>query len=256
MELMELMHKLSLPTRRIQVSKRNRQDGFTIIELLIAMSIFTVVLLVLTGAIVQIGRLYYKGMTASRTQEAARNVVDDITRSIQYTPGKVLTSAGYPSLNTPAPNKAICIGQRRYSYVQGQQTKVAINQRSLVVDDAPSSCTLPPSALNVASNGVTIGNSMLSDGMRLAKLVVEDKTIDPTLADGAYRVTVRIVYGDDDLLCVESGVLASGATCNNATQMSNTEIAGATNLRCKDIRSGSEFCAMSELSTIVERRLR
>lgn len=229
------------------MSRYSNQRGFTIIELLIAMSVFTIVLLVLTGAIVQIGRLYYKGLTMSRTQEATRNVIEDVTRSIHYTPGVVKNVSG------PGTNRGVCVGLRRYSFVQGQQTKLDLNRRSLVSDENPGGC---PSNVALNIGATTAGNSMLSDGMRLSNLSVQDNSTDPTLPAGAYRVTVRVVYGDDDLLCLESGVPASGATCTNNTQMASTEIAGASNLRCKDIRNGSEFCAVSELSTIVERRLR
>jgi hypothetical protein len=49
---------------------------------------------------------------------------------------------------------------------------------------------------------------------------------------GLYSIDVRVVYGDDDLLI-------------NPT---------ATNATCK-VGSGSQFCAVSELSTVVQQRI-
>lgn len=222
---------------------KNKQAGFTIIELLIAMSVFTIVLLLLTGAVVQIGRLYYKGLTMSRTQEAARTVVDDISRSIQYSPGVVKTVPPSGS------NQAVCVGLRRYSFVQGQQAKRDANTRVFVSDENPAGCSsnVP---LNLATD--PSGKALLADGMRVSRLTV---TPEPSIGSNAFRVTARIIYGDDDLLCVESGVLSNGATCTNNIGMAAADITNRNDLRCKDVRSGSEFCALSELSTIVERRL-
>lgn len=228
------------------MSKPN-QKGFTIIELLIAMSIFTVLLLVLTGAVVQIGRLYYKGLTMSRTQEAARTVMDDLSRAIQYTPGIVKTTL------TPAGNsQGVCVGSRRYSFVPGRKLDKDVSGRSLVADQDLSGCT---AAQNLSS--ATAGNELLADKMRVSQLRIQSSVEDPTLAPQAYRVTVRIVYGDDDLMCSPSvTVTTDGAHCSNGSgSISAALLSSSRDLQCKNIKSGTQFCAVAELSTIVERRL-
>ncbi len=92
--------------------------------------------------------------------------------------------------------------------------------------------------------------------MRVSKLTIQDSTTDSTLATGVYRVNVRVIYGDDDLLCRQVGNFGgSGADCFNDIPMTAAEISSANDLQCKNIRSGTQFCAASELSTIVERRL-
>ena len=65
--------------------------------------------------------------------------------------------------------------------------------------------------------------------MRISKLQVERM---PGTAD-TWRVTVRVVYGDNDLL-------------NNPT---------AEDASCKVSISGSQYCAQAELTTYVKKRI-
>jgi hypothetical protein len=70
---------------------------------------------------------------------------------------------------------------------------------------------------------------LLQQRMRLAKL-----QITPIGAGGElYRITIRVVYGDDDLI-------------SNPTQ---------DNAACKVSISGSQYCAQSDLSTVVKKRI-
>lgn len=219
------------------MSKRNQQ-GFTIVELLIAMTIFTIVLLVLTGAVVQIGRLYTKGLTASRTQEVARAVIDDLSRAIQYTPGVIKELAATPADNT----SSVCVGSRRYDFIQNRLVdKNQTTGRSLVSGDDPANCTSTTNLITAST-----GNEMLGNDMRVSNLAIDTTS----LTTGAYRVTVRIVYGADDLLCTQAA-----GNCNNNVELNAAQLRAAKDLQCKNIRSGTQFCAVSELSTIVERRL-
>ena len=64
---------------------KTKNSGFTIIELMIATSVFAVVLVVAASGILAIGMLYYKGVTSSRTQEAARSISNTIANTIQFT---------------------------------------------------------------------------------------------------------------------------------------------------------------------------
>lgn len=221
--------------------KRLRNDGFTIIELLIATVVFSIVLLTISGAIIQIGRIYFKGVTEARTQEAARSVLADITQDLQMTSGQV-TLTGLD--NSTAGSQGFCIDTTRFSYVLGQQR--AGDNHALVADTIPAGC-LSSKAQDI-TGATPAGTELLGDNMRLAKLSIEQQLPNhPTM----YKVTARIVYGDDDLLCV-----AALNNCSSDTTMSSSQIAAARDLRCKDIRSGTQFCAVSELSTMVERRLK
>lgn len=295
---------------------RKREDGFTIVELMIATAVFSVVLLVISAAIVQIGRLYYKGITGARTQEVARSVLTDIADTVQFGNGQItsrLQNAGDDRFGS------ICVATQHYSYALGKQ--IANGQHGLVLKDVPSGCSSEP-VQNLS--GAVSGQELLGDKMRLANfsvvprdlykvtlqnvggnpwglvgairaatgmdvaqtwLLVQAAQSTPTViaqnlsqsdaqslinnlgaqgataimspSTGMYKITVRVVYGDDDLLCSPNleGLGVAGAACSSTQSMDANDITRARDLTCKGIRSGTQFCAVSELSTIVERRL-
>lgn len=234
--------------------KQSRNSGFTIIELLVATAVFSVVLLVISAAIIQIGRLYYKGITSARTQEVARSVMNDISQAIQFNVGQVeeIGAPGYSNANDNGNSRAICIATQQYSFELGQQR--SDSKHALVMREVPSGC-LGMDAQNM-DNASVEGSELLGDKMRLANLEVQHQGG----TDNAYKITVRVVYGDSDLLCDPSAT-SGKASCtssdgwNESIASDATAIANTRNLSCKNIRSGTQFCAASELSTIVKRRL-
>jgi Tfp pilus assembly protein PilW len=198
------------------------EAGFTIVELMIATMVFGMVLLVVTTAILQITRIYYKGITQARTQSVARSAMDMISQGIQFSGGSVTSTPG--SYNT------FCVGNKQYSFVLGKQvTESTPNSlqtyHALVVDDEPG-CT-SSTAASPMSTAVTTGRELLDPSMRLSKMSVQN------IGTKLYKVTIKVVYGDDDLL-------------NNPT---------ADNANCKNATVGTQFCAVSELTTVVTKRV-
>ena len=213
------------------MSRHKRQQGFTILELLVATAVFSMVLLVITAGILQVTRVYYKGVTESNTQNIARSVIDVISQSIQFGGGDVIpTTAGTA---TPSAPRAFCVGNKRYTYALGWQvvdsnTPNATQNQShhaLVLDDEAGCSASAPNDIDQAAID---GRELLGPNMRLSKLTVE--SAGPNL----YKVVVRVVYGDNDLL--KSPPTSDSTTCINE-------------------RSGTQFCAISELSTVVAKRV-
>lgn len=200
--------------------------GFTIIELLIATAVFAVVLMVVTTGILQVTRVYYKGVTESTTQDAARGIIDTISQAIQFSGSTVTTTPGSP---TPGQSYAFCVGNQQFSYTLGYQLMespdTSQTYHALVVNTL-AGCSSSSPAQDVRSSLVS-GRELLGPRMRLSNLSVTN--IGPDL----YRVQVRIVYGDDDLL-------------DNA----NTPTAV-----CKNVNAGTQFCAVSDLSTVIKKRV-
>lgn len=229
-----------------------RERGFTIIELMIATVVFSVVLLVLTGALIQIGHVYYKGVTSARTQEVARSVVDDVAQSMQMSGGTVIPSDGSM---TNGIVKGVCVGTRRYSFAQGRQLTSSTHNR-FVADTVTNGCASGPGGTkarsdNTVGTGMTGpltggGQELLGERMRLVDFQL---TQNPTNAQ-LYSITVRVAYGDDDLLC--SKALAGDCNVNGVSSSVSTF---RNDLVCKDIRAGSQFCAVSEIKTTVLKRL-
>ncbi len=175
--------------------KRLDRKGFTIIELLIATVIFAVILLIMTAAVVQFGRIYYKGVISSRTQEAARSVTEDIGRSIQFGGGAGINTNGFK-----------CFGNRSFSYRTG--FAVQPGQNALVAQTVPSCASASAVPLNSGSlpPGAT---ELLGNNMRLIGFDVQE-------SGSQYRIIISVGYGDDDLLaggeCTQS-LSAGGQFC-------------------------------------------
>lgn len=224
--------------------RRIKNDGFTIVELMIATVVFSVVMLVVTGGIIQIGRLYYKGITATRTQGVTRSIMEDVSQAIQFNTGTVSDE----SVDDNNQSTMRCIGNREYDYLLGQQVKDG--KHGLVVQsELPTACTTIP---DMTSTSIA-GQELLGQHMRLAKFEINP------LDNHRYEIIIRVVYGEDDLLCATDDNPdiqgANGTSCTDSAPMDPAIIPQARDLACKNIRSGSQFCAMSELKTTVERRL-
>lgn len=205
---------------------RNQSAGFTIVELMIATAVFGTVLLLITTAILQITRVYYKGITESRTQDTSRTIIDLVSQGIQFSGGDVTTTIASP---TAGSSYAFCVGGKQYSYTLGYQLSdnptATQTYHALVVDDL-AGCTAGSTAQNVRAATVS-GRELVAPNMRLANLQVA------SAGSNLYRVTVRVVYGDNDLL-------------NNPNDQ---------NASCRQAIAGRQFCAVSELSTIVTKRV-
>jgi len=209
--------------------RRKRQGmeasgGFTIVELLIATLVFSVVLLIVTSGIMQVTRVYMKGVTETNTQNTARSVMDTISQAIQFGGGVVTQTATSPVSGT---DYAFCIGSQQFSYRLGWQVENGTNATNHqawhgLVQRSAADC----SAQNLGNQAVS-GRDLIGQHMRLANLIVQ------SIGNNQYKVQVRIVYGDDDLL-------------NNPT---------ATSAKCKDIRAGTQFCSQAELTSVVVKRV-
>ncbi|MBI1856818.1 type II secretion system protein [Candidatus Saccharibacteria bacterium] len=208
---------------------KNKQTGFTIIELLIATLVFSVILLLATSGLLQIGRLYNKGVINSRTQEVARTIMEDISQSIQFNGGNV-TPAIMSSGVAPNTSTGFCIGQRRYSMILGKEMADTSTSHGLVADTITSSCTTSVAALDLSQTsppGANNPREFLAPFMRIAYLDVT------SYGNNLYRISLRLAYGDDDLLTSLTGYTA----------------------QCKD-EDGTQFCSTAELSTIIQKRVK
>lgn len=197
------------------------KKGFTIVELLIATLVFSVVLLAVTVGIIQITRVYYKGINEANTQDTARGVMDTISQAIQFSGSDVYPTAS----SAPGASTSFCIGNQQFSYKLGYQlveSSPNTNQTTKALwQSTTSGCTGNPAA-------APTGLELLSPKMRLSNLTVSEVNGDPNI----WKVSVRVVYGDDDLL-------------NNPT---------GTDASCKG-DAGGQFCSVSELTTTVVKRV-
>lgn len=205
------------------------QRGFTIMELLIATLVFSIVLLLVTAGILQIARVYLKGVTESNTQNTARSIMDTISQAIQFSGGDVTEAIA----TTPGTDYSFCVGNQQFSYRLGWQvedrhdpTPTVTQTWHALVQNSASGCSSSSPAQVLTSETIS-GRDLVGPHMRLSKLIVDN------IGGNLYKVQVKVVYGDSDLL-------------NNPT---------AGNASCRGVQAGTQFCSVSELSTIVVKRV-
>lgn len=225
---------------------RHHTKGFTLVELLIATVVFSIVLLTASAALIQVGRLYYKGVITNRTQNVARSVMDNVTQAGQFSSGDFTTST---SGSNPTA-QILCIGTTRYTYVVGprRQAKApngydpATNTiKHVLWQDTilNGECTVDkpdlkldnPNDYEGVANKNRNGQELLDENMRLGKFniaALAGNTQDVLTAD------IRVLYGVNEVL-------------NNPN-----DPATAT---CISSRLGGQWCAVSELSSVVYRRV-
>lgn len=207
----------------------HNQKGFTIIELMISTTVFSVMLVLASAGIIQIGRIYYKGITTNRTQETTRAIVDDVSRNYQITPNtsfrQVNGASGAPS--------AVCVGLIRYTYQLGAITTES--QHGLWTDRIKASGACEPLDLSASipsddnTDTTDLGKGtqreLLARNMRVDQFSVSKSSADNTL-----NVKVRVIYGALDVW-------------DTATQS------------CKSTLFGGQFCAAASLESFVKARL-
>ena len=217
------------------------KSGFTILELLIATTVFSVILLIVTTGIIKVGNIYYKGIISSKTQDSIRSISNDLSSTIQFANG-IKTDA----LNPPADQKIFCMGDVRYVYFPNKIFKKdGANDEfnsGLYSEDLASGSKCVVSSTTQCAGLTTIDcykerRQLLGKNMRVLTLNVAK--VGST--DNLWAINAKLAYGDDDLLTNDGNPDISPAT-----------LAGVT---CKSGISGSSFCSVAQLDTIVKKRL-
>lgn len=237
---------------KITGRQQNREAGFTIIELMVATVVFSVVLIILTAGVIAITRTYSKGIVLTNTQNTARSIMDSISQTIEFNGGSIDWPPGVGGRE--AMQGRGCIGNQAYDFTIGFQ----------LLDS--------PSDPDQASHGLTKtsgvsgchhemaptfggGTELLSPHMRLTNLNVEAINAN----DRLYKVDVTVAYGDYDLLCSPSlnGHAGGCKDTDAAVTLQSNDIQQFVTLPDLTCHSGADtqFCAVSALSTVVQQRL-
>ncbi len=232
----------------MRLKPNKEQLGFTIIELLIATTVFSVLLVGVLASFVKISDLFYKGVSMSKTQEDARNIVQSITDDIQFTSSNVDNMRADHSqfvYNGSSPSGyaqqgAFCVGNHKYSFQIGKQ--VDSTTYGLGRDTIAGGCDTnasPSPAVN-----------MLDAGMQLNELIVNCSGG----STGRCNVKIHVIfYGVD-----HTGQFYSQCTndpmpdCpNSANYLSDQSL--APDARCTGSIQSTDLCAAVDYdSTVLE----
>lgn len=223
---------------------KNGSRGFTIVELLISTAVFSVVLLLCATAIVQVGRMFYKGTVINKTQATSRRVVDDVSEAIQFGGGSndpnsfnVPGTATYPYGVTNIIVQSRCIGDIRYSYFLRSRS-VGNNTNDqlphiLWKDRLGADKSCKPQDITTATPGGTGGLELLGTGMRLNAFTITP----PPSGSNSWQVDISVAYGATD-----------DVFSKNSDSSVNYD-------QCLTNKAGGQFCATSPITTYVTRRL-
>ncbi len=222
---------------RTTTKEQAKEQGFTIVELMIATTILSVILVMVTVVMTGIGNLYYKGVNQARVQDDARTITDDISEhlqlggTVQVAPNSVID----PNLTQGGVTvNALCIDNTRYTYVTNVQIGHAASVsgavfdhvlwRDTLVTGSPCYRALLTSADPTAGTGgkANTGSELIAPLSRLT--ILNSSTTSP------YSLNVGVAFGDPTITS-GSGL---GTTCNNGP--------------------GDQFCAVASLSTAVAKR--
>lgn len=61
---------------------QSRSQGFTLVELMLAMAFVAMLLLVIAGVVIQMSSIYNKGLTMKSVNQASRSIITDMKRTI------------------------------------------------------------------------------------------------------------------------------------------------------------------------------
>jgi prepilin-type N-terminal cleavage/methylation domain-containing protein len=208
--------------------------GFTIIELLIATVVFSLVLVVVLAAFVQTSRLFYKGVNMDNTQEDTRTITQDITDDLRFAqqppsfpPGAL--SPYVANASTPSSQQYFCIGEHRYDLQIGHQlgTSSLLGDYGIRRVNVSSANCQPPSAAD------TNKDELLDAGMQL-------NTLSINCSNGRCSINVHVVFfgGDHNLF-----------STNNSSFSSTPWL--APDAQCTGTLQDSQFCAVADYNRTV-----
>jgi prepilin-type N-terminal cleavage/methylation domain-containing protein len=213
------------------------QAGFTIVELMIATVVSTVILLVITFGIVHFTNDYYKGVNSSATQTATQTAIDSITQAIQFNASGTVATDGTQSI--------FCAGTQVFLYTLGKKLSAAPSSSNwglYQLDNPSANCVTPPVT--------TGGTELLGTNMRLAAInLVQQGT------SNVWRLDIRVAYGEPELLCRTSITGTTQGSCaNNATNYNSSSVVSGDDVSCK-LQTGSQFCSVVHLTTAIGQRI-
>jgi len=110
------------------MSHVNNNKGFTLIELMLAMSFVSALLIAIAMTVIQIGSIYNKGITIKEVNQAGRSLTSEFQKSIaQNKPFNVNPGVGSRYI-TQTWGGRLCIG--RYSYIWNYGSAIKTGDKS------------------------------------------------------------------------------------------------------------------------------
>jgi hypothetical protein len=226
---------------------KQKQAGFTIIELSIAMSFVALLLLVIAATTVQVANIYSKGLTLKTINQSGRFLSTELERNIAASAPFDVTNPNdfYRRFRTTTTGGRLCLG--RYSYIWNYGDAINANNvntnkyfnsnqtiRFVKVEDLTSN--------NCVNYNHTIDftkSTELLDSSQSANIVIHDFRISTSASGVDTKTSQRLYYIDFLIGTNELDTLTAPALRQNIDCQPPSNIA-----------SNFSFCAVGMFSII------
>ncbi len=202
------------------MTRHANSQGFTLIELMIALAFVAFILIFATTAVIQVMQTYNKGIAIKQINQAGRTTIEDMSRVLRTAdPGAVKT-------NALASDRRVCFGGVSYVWNLHNTPAASANKYD---DNSPLTLTRvndAASAMCKATSGVypavpkVQATDILLDNVWVISLTVSQPTVSMPLVD----LSLKLAVANDPTL-----------TAGQCTQGGTT----------------GQFCATSDFSTTV-----
>lgn len=210
---------------------RNHRSGFTLVELLLAMTFISFLLVAITMTIIQVSSIYNKGLTLRAVGQAGESVTQDIRRSVESAQPLSLgtTPEGGPNLrqmvnvggdiNKPDGGR-LCTGSYTYVWNNGTSMRTPVNKYATgdelirlvkVMDNGSQYCADP--SKEIEKTGAV---EMLEGGDRelaVQSFAIKEAAVNPESSQALYLITMEIGTNDDDTLNQNATVATIDTSC-------------------------------------------
>lgn len=227
--------------------KMRKRGGFTIIELTLAMSFISILLLAIAMTAIQAGRIYNKGIVMQSVNQAGRDISDTLRRDfLQVRPGdgiaQVFTGDGETG--------RFCLGD--YSYIWNNP-KVLDDPDSVDADDMIRVDGQPINFVRVADKqslcmeqGETGQRPMaLPTGNSVTSLLKQQSDGDVVLAIHSFNIT-RLTSSENSQEALYRLEFTVGTSDESEINTANQSCRPPS-----DSESNEEFCAINQFDMIV-----
>lgn len=211
--------------------KRMNRAGFTLVELLLAMTLFSAVMIVATVGFIGMNRTFTRSLIRKELSETAQAVTQDVTRGLRAEGINAEVRLCSETVSNPANCyirwSAVCVGGTRYIWRVGT-TGIPTTDPPLGLYRDAGPCTAPINSTKTL---------LLSDKYRVRHLRVT--ALNSSNADGLFRVEGVFTTADQSALSTPAGGDPFTITCLGSSQA-----------------AGAQSCAVEKFNFVVSARNR
>lgn len=234
----------------------SKKNGFTVIELMLAMTFISVLLIAIVMAIIQAGKIYNRGLILRSVNQVGRDISDTIRRDFIQTDQRMIermpsgqivrtmNDGGQPM------SSRFCLG--RYSYIWNHPRVLDLNLNNAAV--VKSSDGKPINLVRVVDEDASMCQTGPSGGYPV--VLTDDSKVTHLLksqTDGS-----EVVLAIHDLSVTQRVVVSDGTEglfeINFTVGTSKISEISTVDQSCRppiDMESNMEFCAINQFNMIV-----